>query len=61
VDKATVFVTKAVGKPVRQFSGLMAGLRAMVDALGMPSANRAGRQNSSFQNHQVSNDKDLFV
>jgi ABC-type transporter Mla subunit MlaD len=33
VDKASSFVTQTVGKPVRQLSGLLAGVKAAVESL----------------------------
>ncbi len=53
VDKASSFVVQTVGKPVRQLSGLVAGVKAAVDSLrtnGHPVRERAVRE-----------DKDLFV
>ena len=53
VDRAAVFVTESVGRPVRQLSGLLAGLKAAVETLGAP--------NSKFHEPGVHNDKDMFV
>ncbi|MGO9338798.1 MAG: hypothetical protein ACLPY1_14960 [Terracidiphilus sp.] len=53
VDKASSFVTHAVGRPVRQLSGLLAGVKAAVESLrsnGHPNRDVRGRD-----------DKDLFV
>jgi uncharacterized protein YoxC len=53
VDKASSFVTHTVGKPVRQLSGLMAGVKAAVESLrtnGRPMHDRSNQD-----------DKDMFV
>src|SRR5271165_6615028 len=52
VDKATAFVTDAVGKPVRQLSGVLAGIKAAVEALSVP--------NSKIHEPSVHDDKDMF-
>jgi methyl-accepting chemotaxis protein len=41
-DRVSAFVADAVAKPVRQFSGVLAGLRAVVETLRSP-AQRAAR------------------
>lgn len=53
VDKASSFVTEAVGKPVRQLSGLLAGLKAIVESL------RAS--DPAYREPAVHDDKDMFV
>lgn len=53
VDKASSFVTQTVGKPVRQLSGLVAGVKAAVESL-----RTNGRP---MRNHGAPEDKDLFV
>jgi methyl-accepting chemotaxis protein len=53
VDKASSFVTQTVGKPVRQLSGLVAGVRAAVESL------RTNRH--PMRDHRVPDDKDMFV
>lgn len=57
VEKASVFVTETVSKPVRQLSGLLAGLKAIVESL------RASTQsvNAAFREHEVHDDTDMFV
>jgi hypothetical protein len=53
VDKASSFVTQTVGKPVRQLSGLVAGVKAAVESL---------RTNGHpMRNHGDPDDKDMFV
>lgn len=53
VDKAGAFVTEAVGKPLRQLSGLLAAVRAIVESL------RAS--DPSFREPRLHDDKDTFV
>jgi uncharacterized protein YoxC len=53
VDKAGAFVVEAVGKPVRQLSGLLAGIKAVVESL------RAS--DSSYREPSLHDDKDMFV
>jgi uncharacterized protein YoxC len=57
LDKASAYVVKTVGKPVRQLSGIMASLKAFVEAMGGPS--RSG--NSHHRTEEVADDRDLFV
>jgi uncharacterized protein YoxC len=57
VDKASAFVVKAVGKPVRQLSGLMASVKAFVETMNAPP--HAG--NASYQEDGLQDDKDMFV
>jgi hypothetical protein len=57
LDKASAYFVKAVGKPVRQFSGLMASVKAFVETMNAPS--RSG--NSTYRGEEVPDDKDLFV
>jgi ABC-type transporter Mla subunit MlaD len=53
VDKASSFVTQTVGKPVRQLSGLVAGVKAAVESL---------RTNGHpVREHGHPDDKDMFV
>jgi uncharacterized protein YoxC len=56
VEKASVFVTETVGKPVRQLSGLLAGLKAIIESLrsSAPSAN-------SYRERGIRDDTDMFV
>jgi ElaB/YqjD/DUF883 family membrane-anchored ribosome-binding protein len=53
VDKASTFVAEAVGKPVRQLSGLLAGIKAIVESL------RAS--DPSYRESGLHDDKDMFV
>jgi uncharacterized protein YoxC len=53
VDKASAFVSEAVGKPVRQLSGLLAGLRAVVESLQA--------SDRSYREPTLQDDKDMFV
>jgi len=53
VDKASGFVTHAVEKPVRQISGLVAALKAIVESLRTSEAH--------YREHDIHDDKDLFV
>jgi uncharacterized protein YoxC len=57
LDKASAYVVKTVGKPVRQLSGIMASLKAFVETMGAPS--RGG--NSNHRAEEVADDRDLFV
>lgn len=59
VDKAAVFVTDAVGKPVRQLSGLLAGLKAAVETLGAPNSPPNSRIHEPGMHEH--DDKDMFV
>jgi uncharacterized protein YoxC len=54
VDRAGAFVADAVSKPVRQISGLLASLRAIVESL------RASAAPEPKQTHSAA-DKDMFV
>jgi len=51
VDRAGGFITDAISRPVRQISGVLASVKAIVEALRAPSAPR---------NH-ARGDKDMFV
>lgn len=53
VDHASAFVAEAVSKPVRQLSGLLAGVKAIVESL------RAS--DPSYREPRVHDDKDMFV
>ena len=53
IDKASAFATKAVGKPARQISGLLAGIRAAIETL----TSSTGRPHQS----QSADDKDMFI
>jgi uncharacterized protein YoxC len=53
VDKASAFVTEAVARPVRQLSGLLAGVKAIVESLRSTEA--------GFREPGVHDDKDMFV
>jgi methyl-accepting chemotaxis protein len=53
VDRATAYVTQTVSKPVRQLSGVLASIKAVVESL---SGSR-----SKFHEPSVHDDKDMFV
>jgi uncharacterized protein YoxC len=53
VDKAGQFVTHAVSKPVRQISGVLASLKAILEALRNPEP--------PYHHNGTRDDKDLFV
>ncbi len=53
VDRAGAYVADAVSKPVRQISGLLASLKAIVESLRNSS--------SAHRETHVPNDKDMFV
>lgn len=53
VDKASFYVTKAVSKPVRQISGLLASLKAIIESLG--------NSDQGYRQPVVHDDKDQFV
>jgi hypothetical protein len=56
VDKASSFVTQTVGKPVRQLSGLLAGVKAAVESFRT--------DNHPIREREVRDErdgKDLFV
>jgi hypothetical protein len=53
VDKASVYVTETVSKPIRQLSGMLAGIKAVVESL---RATDPARREPS-----VHDDKDMFV
>jgi ABC-type transporter Mla subunit MlaD len=57
VEKASVFVSETVTKPVRQLSGLMAALKAIVESL------RASEQppNGAYREQGTGEDTDMFV
>jgi uncharacterized protein YoxC len=53
VDKASAFVTETVSKPVRQLSGVLASIKAIVESLSA--------SNSRYHEPSVHDDKDMFV
>jgi hypothetical protein len=53
VDKASEFVTQAVGKPVRQLSGILASFKAIIESLRS--------SDPSFREPVIHDDKDMFV
>lgn len=53
VDRASTFVTETVGRPVRQLSGLLAGIKAIIESL------RAS--DPSLREPAAYDDKDMFV
>jgi uncharacterized protein YoxC len=53
VDKASSYATRVVGKPARQLSGILAGIRAAIETLtSNPGRSRRG---------QSVDDKDMFI
>jgi ElaB/YqjD/DUF883 family membrane-anchored ribosome-binding protein len=66
VDKATAYVTEKISKPVKQISGVLAGVKAVFESLSASSSRFAppARFNSSdpkFHETSIHDDKDLFV
>jgi uncharacterized protein YoxC len=57
VDKASVFVTEVVSKPVRQLSGLLASVKAIIESLRSTGQST----NSPFREQGIHDDKDMFV
>jgi len=57
VDRASVFVTETIVKPVRQISGLLAGLKAIIESLRSPQPST----NSVYRERGVHDDTDMFV
>lgn len=53
VDKASAFVTEVVGKPVRQLSGLLASVKAIVESLR--------GSDGAYRTPSMHDDKDMFV
>ena len=53
VDKASTFVAETVSKPIRQLSGLLASIKAIVESL------RAS--DPSYREPSMHDDKDMFV
>jgi uncharacterized protein YoxC len=53
VDKAGAYVTHTVAKPVRQFSGLVAGFKAAVESLRY--------NNHPTRESAIRDDKDMFI
>jgi uncharacterized protein (DUF39 family) len=53
VDRAGAFVTETVSKPVRQLSGLLAGMKAVIESLSS--------SNSKYHEPSIHDDKDMFV
>lgn len=53
VDKASAYVTEVVSKPVRQFSGILASIRAIIESLTSP--------NPGYREPVIHDDKDMFV
>jgi uncharacterized protein YoxC len=53
VDKASTFVAETVSKPIRQLSGLLAGIKAIVESL------RAS--DPAYREPSLHDDKDMFV
>jgi ABC-type transporter Mla subunit MlaD len=57
VEKASVFVTETVAKPVRQLTGLLAGLKAIIESLR--ASERAA--NGAYREQGIHDDTDMFV
>jgi len=57
VDKASGFVTHAVSKPVRQLSGLLAALKAIVESLRASDPSYHGVHDE----RGIQDDKDMFI
>jgi ABC-type transporter Mla subunit MlaD len=53
VDKASVYVTQTVSKPVRQLSGILASFKAIIESLRSTDP--------SFREPVIHDDKDMFV
>jgi len=53
VDKASTFVAETVSKPIRQVSGLLAALKAIVESLRS--------SDSAYREPSLHDDKDMFV
>lgn len=58
VDRAGSFVAEAVGRPVRQFSGLLAGVKAVIESL---RATTQEQGSSASGTSRAAADKDMFV
>lgn len=63
VDKASNFVTKTVSKPVRQLSGMLAGIKAAVESLGSRNSpgSHQGFHDDLMHDDPTRDDKDMFV
>jgi methyl-accepting chemotaxis protein len=64
VDRAGAFVAEAVSKPVRQISGLLASLKAIVESLrnsAAPASHEAHAARSRSQGDRSPSDTDMFV
>jgi phage-related protein len=55
VDKASNYVTHAVSKPIKQISGILASVKAVIEALSKPEVH------SNYRRASVSDEKDMFV
>jgi ElaB/YqjD/DUF883 family membrane-anchored ribosome-binding protein len=53
VDKAGAYVTDVVSKPVRQLSGILASIKAIIESLTAP--------NHGYRESAIHDDKDMFV
>jgi uncharacterized protein YoxC len=53
LDKASVYVTQTVSKPVRQLSGLLASIKAIIESLNATAP--------SHREPLIHDDKDMFV
>jgi methyl-accepting chemotaxis protein len=58
VDKASNFVTQAVSKPIRQISGILASLKAIIESLSTAEPPYRGPSGYKDSTH---NDKDMFI
>jgi hypothetical protein len=64
VDKAGAFVADAVSKPVRQISGLLASLKAIVESLrnsAAPAHHETHAHRDRSQGDRAQSDTDMFV
>jgi uncharacterized protein YoxC len=53
LDRAGMYVTQTVGKPARQLSGLLAGIKAIIESLSASAP--------SHREPLIHDDKDMFV
>jgi methyl-accepting chemotaxis protein len=58
VDRAGNFVAEAVDRPVRQFSGMLAGVKAVIESLRATSREQGA---SASGTSRAAADKDMFV
>jgi len=58
VDKASDFVNRAVSKPIRQVSGMLAGVKAVIESL---RSRNSSNPRPGFHDDRLHDDRDLFV